>query len=139
MMVVLDTNILVSALLSPFGPPARVLDLVLAGELRPAFDDRLLTEYRDVLARPRFGFDPLDVAELLEFIEALGLAMVALLWPHALPDPDDLAFVEVAAAASAILITGKLRHFPADQCPGVTVLGPAEFLQLRQDHPVAPR
>jgi hypothetical protein len=34
MPVVLDTNILVSALLSPFGPPARVLDLVLNGDIR---------------------------------------------------------------------------------------------------------
>lgn len=130
MIVVLDTNILVSALLSPFGPPARVLDLVLAGELRTAFDDRVLAEYRDVLSRPRFGFDSADVGALLDFLEAEGEAVIATPWPHALPDPDDAAFVEVAMAAQAILITGNLRHFPTEACPDVVVMLPADFLEF---------
>jgi putative PIN family toxin of toxin-antitoxin system len=133
MIVVLDTNILVSALLSPFGPPARVLDLMLAGELQPAFDDRVLAEYRDVLSRPRFGFDAEDIGDLLDVIEAEGVAVSATPWPLVLPDPDDAAFVEVAMAAQAILITGNLRHFPADGCPGVVVMLPADFLLFWQD------
>jgi predicted nucleic acid-binding protein len=65
MRIVLDTNILVSALLSPFRPPARALDLVLSDEIRLACDDRLMAEYRQVLARPRFGFAPEDWERLL--------------------------------------------------------------------------
>ena len=52
---VLDTNVLVSGLLSPFGPPGRLVDALLARRLRLAFDDRIELEYREILARPRFG------------------------------------------------------------------------------------
>lgn len=133
MIVVLDTNIVVSALLSPFGPPARIVDLMLAGELTMTFDDRVLTEYRQVLSRPRFGFAAGDVERLLQFIEAEGTAVLAKPWPYPLPDPDDSAFIEVAAAAGAPLVTGNLRHFPADRCPGVDVRAPADFLRVWQE------
>ena len=56
--VVADTNVLVSGLLSAHGAPARVLDLLTAGDLQAAADDRIAAEYRQVLARPRLGFHP---------------------------------------------------------------------------------
>jgi uncharacterized protein len=68
MLLVLDTHVLVSALLSPFSPPARVLGLVLTGEARLAYDDRVPAEYREAPARPKFGFAPEDVADLLAFL-----------------------------------------------------------------------
>lgn len=133
MNVVLDTNIVVSALISPFGAPARIVELVLAGEIQPAFDDRVMAEYREVLSRARFGFDSAGVEDLLDFIQAEGVAVITTPWPHALPDPDDRAFVEVAAAAEAILITGNLRHFPEAGCPGIVVMAPADFHQCWHD------
>jgi hypothetical protein len=63
--VVLDTNVLVSALLNPEGAPGAVLDLVLVGVLVPVFDQRLVDECREVLARPRFGFAPEAVETLI--------------------------------------------------------------------------
>lgn len=93
MKLVLDTNVLVSALISPFGPPARVLDLALSGDVTLHFDDRIMAEYRDVLGRPRFGFDPDDVSMLLSFVHSEGNATVAVIWPRSLPDPNDVAFV----------------------------------------------
>lgn len=129
MIVVLDTNVIVSALLSPFGPPGRILDLVLAGLLRPAFDDRILAEYRQVLNRPRFAFPAADIAAVLDYFVAYGQAVVALPLNRALPDADDLAFLEVAAAAGAVLVTGNLAHFPESACSDVQVLTPAAFLE----------
>jgi uncharacterized protein len=129
MTIVLDTNVLVSALLSPFGPPARTLDLLLAGEITLAFDDRLLIEYHDVLTRDRFGFEPGAVAELLAYLEYAGRATVALPLPVVLPDPDDIPFLEVAAAAEATLITVNGRHYPPEQRAGVLVLTPAEYVE----------
>lgn len=126
--VVLDTNVLVSALLSPFGPPGRILDLVLSGKLAIAFDDRLLAEYRDVLTRPRFGFDRADVFRLLTYLTTTGLLVAASPWSEPLPDPDDAMFLEVAAAAGATLVTGNLKHFPPDHRRGVDVRSPADFL-----------
>ena len=70
MKVVLDTNVLVSGLLNPDGNPGRVLDLLLAGEITLLVDDRILAEYRAVLARPRFGFDVGDIVDVISQIEA---------------------------------------------------------------------
>ena len=127
LLVVLDTNILVSALLRSFGPSGRLLDLVLAGALQAAFDDRLMAEWREVLHRPRFGFPPLEVDALLLTIEQTGLHVTATITAE-LPDPDDAAFLEVAATCGATLITGNVRHYPADQRLGVTVLQPRAYL-----------
>jgi predicted nucleic acid-binding protein len=44
-----------------------------------------------------------------------------------LPDPDDLPFLEVAAATQAPLISGNLRHFPPERRAGVLLLSPTEF------------
>jgi putative PIN family toxin of toxin-antitoxin system len=131
MLVVLDTNILVSALLSPFGPPARVLDMVLGGDVQVAYDDRLMAEYREVLARPKFGFAPDDVATVLAFLETDGERVTAAPLPCELPDPDDLPFLEIAVQAGAALITGNTTHYPTTVRGAVSVLTPAEFLRLR--------
>jgi uncharacterized protein len=126
--VVLDTNILVSALLTPHGPPGRILDLVLTGDLQLAYDDRVLDEYRCVLARPRFGFDAGDVSQLLDYIAAQGLGLTARPLRTELPDADDLPFLEVARAGGAMLVTGNQRHYPENARGEVTVQTPAEFL-----------
>lgn len=128
-LVVLDTNILVSALLSPFGQPARVLDLVLTGEVRLAFDDRLMAEYREVLARPKFGFRQEDVQALIDYLLAEGEPVVALPLFVTLPDSDDLPFLEVAAQANAVLVTGNKAHYQGAPTIAV-VLTPREFLDL---------
>ena len=128
MIVVLDTNVVVSALLTPHGPPGRVLDLVLAGALTVACDDRILDEYAAVLRRPKFGFVDHDIMEIVDFLAHMGLAVVATPLAVVLPDGDDLPFLEVASAASAILVTGNLRHFPEALCSPVTVMAPAALL-----------
>jgi putative PIN family toxin of toxin-antitoxin system len=129
MIVVVDTNVLVSGLLSAHGNPARVLDLLATGDLRVAYDDRIAAEYRQVLARPRFGFQPQAVAHLLDYLFAEGLPLVARPLPATLPDPDDQPFLEVAVEAAAPLITGNLKHFPAAICTSIDVLTPAAFVE----------
>lgn len=132
--VVVDTNVLVSGLLTPHGPPGRIVDALVGGLLQAVFDDRMLAEYEEVLARPRFGFDPADVAVVLDAIvqggeRAADLAlMAAASLDVRLPDGDDVAFVEVALAAKAdALVTGNLAHFPSDQCHGVRIVRPADL------------
>lgn len=113
MRIVLDTNVLVSGLISPFGPPARVLEMILTGDLTLVFDDRILAEYRQVLARERFGLNADDVADLLRYFEAAGEHVTARPAFVTLPDPDDLSFLEVALAARVdALITGNTRYYP---------------------------
>ena len=126
--VVLDTNVLVSALLNSFGAPGRVLDLVLAGELTVAYDDRILAEWRQVLRREKFGFSAGDIEVLLGFVESEGISVNPSPLGIELPDQDDLPFLEVAHAAEATLITGNTRHYPPEARRGVAVLDPASFL-----------
>lgn len=134
MLIVLDTNVLVSGLLNSFGPPGRILDLVLAGKLRLALDDRLLSEYTEVLARPRLGLRQELVGEVLRYILLSGVEVAASPLPQEraskAADPDDLPFAEVATAArAAAIVTGNARHFQAVVGTDLAVLYPAEFLQ----------
>jgi putative PIN family toxin of toxin-antitoxin system len=128
--VVLDTNVLVAGILNPHGPPGRLVDLVFAGDLTLLADDRILSEYDDVLRRSRFGFRTEDVAAVMAFIRLT--AEVAPVPPLAvtLPDPDDLPFLEVAVAGEAgLLITGNQTHFaPTVGSHGVRVVSPREAL-----------
>jgi len=96
--VVLDTNVLVSGFLSPRRPPGRVVDLVTTGHLLLLHDDRILAEYREVLARPRFAIRPAEAAAVLDLIVHEGILCPAPPLSVPLPDPDDLPFLEVAVA-----------------------------------------
>ena len=130
MRVVLDTNVLVSAIMSSQGPPGRVVAGVVAGEISIAVDERVLGEYWRVLTRPEFDFDLYKVASLLISFEEKGEHVVAQPVLEDMPDPDDTMFLEVAIAAGAdCIVTGNKRHFPAKACRGVRILSPAEFLK----------
>ena len=116
---VLDTNVLVSGMLSPNGPPGRLVDAILSRRLKIAFDDRILQEYREVLARPMFHFKPSDVAvfwEILPFQRHLVAMPVEGLRAS---DAVDTKFLEVAFATdSKILVSGNERHFPVESGAG---------------------
>jgi uncharacterized protein len=127
--VVLDTNVIVSGLLTDHGAPAQVLDLCLAGDLTLVVDGRILREYRDVLHRPELGLRPRDVDEFLAVTEyaeyAVGIPLTL-----DFPDAGDLPFIEVAVAAAAdAIVTGNVRHFRAREGRiDIDVLTPRQLL-----------
>jgi putative PIN family toxin of toxin-antitoxin system len=127
--IVLDTNVLISALLKPSSKPAAILRLIINGQLQIAFDTRILTEYREVLQRPRFHFTSAQITALLDFFEKDGVLSVGAPLNKGLPDPADEPFLEVAFSAGVeALITGNKRHFPAAASTWVRVLSPSESL-----------
>jgi putative PIN family toxin of toxin-antitoxin system len=129
--IVLDTNVLVSALLRPGSVPARVLDLVLGRQVMLALDHRIFAEYQDVLYRPEFMFPHNRVADLLEFLWRSTERVRVEPLPIRLSDPNDLKFLEVAVGAPAdALVTGNLRHFPPGRRHGVLVLNPRQWLEF---------
>ena len=129
MRIVLDTNVIVSGLLSPFGPPGEIVRMVSSGALILCLDARLLAEYDEVLGRPKFGFDPDSVAAFLDYVDFKSEVVASQPLNNRLPDLDDEPFLEVALASGAeCLVTGNLAHFPADLRSGVSVLSPAEFV-----------
>lgn len=131
MKIVLDTNVLVSGLLSPYGAPAEIVGMVSSGILRLCYDARVMVEYQDVLARPKFQFDQKKVKDLLAFAGQTGEVVATSPLGAPLPDPHDEIFLEVALAGRAVfLITGNIKHFPASLRRGVNVVTPQGFLDL---------
>ena len=131
MRIVLDTNVLVSALLRDASVPAQVVDLWFAGDVDLVVDSRIVAEYREVLRRPEFSFDAHDVDALLAMVDRAERVVAAPL-PVTLPDPSDAPFLEVAAAAAVdALVTGKVRHFRIREGRiDIPVLTPRAFLNL---------
>jgi putative PIN family toxin of toxin-antitoxin system len=127
MKVVLDTNVLVSALLSPNGLPAEILNFVLDGTLTIVYDNRILSEYKDVLHRKKFAFDAELIHILLDFFIQKGVFINAL--PLSIPfkDEDDKIFYEVFKSASIdFLITGNKKDFPKEN----NIVTPKEYIDI---------
>ncbi len=130
MRIVADTNVLVSGLLSPFGHSAKIVRMIASGEVALLVDARLLSEYREVLLRPKFSFSPHLVKALLDQIAATGESIGAAPLRRSLPDPDDEAFLEVTLSGKAeALVTGNERRNPKDARGGARVLSPKGFLE----------
>ncbi|HEY9125644.1 MAG TPA: putative toxin-antitoxin system toxin component, PIN family [Acidobacteriaceae bacterium] len=132
--VVLDTNVLVAALLSPTGNPAQLIEAIRCHQLSPAYSWAILNEYTEVLARPKFGFDPIEIDGLIGLIQQDGISIephptLSKTVPHS-PDSDDDPVILCAVAAQAeYIVTGNIRHFPLSIYGGVRVLQPRELLE----------
>lgn len=114
MLIVIDTNVLVSALWSKNSNPARLLYLVFEGTLKPCYDYMILEEYQEVLKRPKFKFSESDIQNLLEGIKSMGMSVIAEPISVKFEDEEDKKFYEVTKFCNAKLITGNLKHFPKD-------------------------
>ena len=128
---VFDTNVLVSGILSPHGPPGRIVDWIQKRSVRAVVDERILAEYDEVLERPELALPAKEVDVFLAHLRRISYHVE--IGPEGtvlgLPDPDDAPFLECALAAGCSLVTGNLRHFPARFARGVKLLTPAEFVQ----------
>ena len=133
MIIVLDTNVLISGILKPYSKASVILRLVTDGTIRLAYDLRILLEYRDVLSRSKFNFAQEDVEAFLGQIEEEGLLVSVKPLKFRLRDPDDEPFLEVALSGGVEAIaTGNKRHFPRKEYQGVKILSPAEFLEAEE-------
>lgn len=138
---VLDTNVIVSGLLSPAGPPGRLLDAALAGTLRLVYDDRIAGEYREVLERPALRIDAGSRDAFLAVLSLHELVVVPPWTGPSPPDPDDQMFLEaVMFADDRTLVTGNSRHFPPEVRGEITVLDPRRAWErfVRRRRLVAP-
>jgi putative PIN family toxin of toxin-antitoxin system len=123
---VIDTNVVVSGLLNPHGPSARVLDAVLDGRVKLVYDARILAEYRDVLLRPRLKLTPEKVQAFLNGLRG-QLMVTPTVAAVAGPDADDIVFVEAALATiDKTIVTGNLAHYPPEILHDARVLTPAQ-------------
>lgn len=127
---VFDTNVVVSGFLSPLGPPGRIVEWLRNGRLQAVLDDRIATEYHEVLLRPGFQLPAEEVELVLAAIGAKAFWIEAAFGEllRGLPDPDDAPFLECARIARVPLVTGNLRHFPKSLAHGLPVVSPAQFV-----------
>lgn len=129
MRVVLDTNVIVSGLLSPYGASGEVVRMLVAGSFELLYDARIVSEYEDVLRRPKFSFDGANVGSLIEFIVKIGIPVTATPLKKRLRDRFDEPFLEVAISGKAdCLITGNLVHFPGRPVRNLRVISPRQFI-----------
>ena len=130
MRIVLDTNVLVSAMMSGSGAPYFVLQLVHQRAVTLLVDSRILAEYHEVTARAHFGFDQQERFIQLDVLANIAEPVIASPLRLSLPDPDDRVFVEVAFAGIAdAIVTGNTRHFiPKKGDLGVAVLTPRQLV-----------
>lgn len=116
---VIDTNVLVSALLSKHDDAAtvQVIERILGGEVIPVYSGTIMSEYREVLKRRRFGFPGELVDYLLSAIEMCGILTAPAPSGAVLPDMKDLPLYEVVMEKrddDAYLVTGNTKHFPKE-------------------------
>lgn len=125
MNIVLDTNILVSAIWSPGRNAADILYAAFDRQFTICYDHRILDEYIRVLHYPKLKFEQWEIDSILEPIVKNGISVVAPAIKDVSfeRDEDDRKFYEVAKYCNAILITGNLKHFPEEP----DIMPPAEF------------
>ena len=128
---VLDTNVLVSALLSRHNDSAtvQVVDYLFSGYFIPLLNEEIFSEYYTVLHRRKFNFPELSVNKILLGIRSKGVFLHRTKSDFNFPDSDDAVFYEVALSKeNSFLVTGNVKHFPATSI----IVTPAEFLSILQ-------
>jgi putative PIN family toxin of toxin-antitoxin system len=129
--VVVDTNVLVSALISSAGNESFVISAVASGVLTPFYSNEILEEYRLVLSRTRFGFEETILEQLFLLLSTRGTRIAPREDTTVLsPDPDDRKFILCSLEASAdFLVTGNRKHFPQAQYGKTAVVNARELLE----------
>ena len=113
---VLDTNVIVSAMLRWQSVPGSLLELAFDGVIVPVLNEEIVAEYRNVLARPKFHLTEEIIEDFISGITERGVFVDAETLAWDLPDANDKVFYEVVMeerkSEDAYLVTGNLRHFP---------------------------
>lgn len=130
-LVVIDTNVIVSALLSKHSDAStvQVINTLLNNKITPIINDEILAEYSDVLHRNKFHFPESTIQATLHYFQKYGIYADRLTTNELLPDPKDLVFYEVCMAKreeDSMLVTGNIKHFPAKPF----IVTPNELLEI---------
>ncbi|MBQ3671170.1 MAG: putative toxin-antitoxin system toxin component, PIN family [Treponema sp.] len=133
--VVIDTNVLVSALITrnESSPTVRILRFLADGKIVPVYSDEIVREYGEVLRREKFKLPERIIKNLLNDITDNGLKITEIQEVYEpLPDPKDVVFYAVTLSAQdkdAFLVTGNGRHFPEKPF----VVTPSELVEILKE------
>jgi putative PIN family toxin of toxin-antitoxin system len=128
---VVDTNVIVSALLSKNDDAAtvRVFRAMLQGQITPLYHEEILAEYDEVLHRPKFHLSDDVIRTVIAAVKRYGIEVFPQPTGEILIDMDDLIFYEVAMEKrtdDAYLVTGNKKHYPIKDF----IVTPAEMVEI---------
>lgn len=127
---VIDTNVIVSAMLKWNSVPGNILELAIEGPIIPVLNEKILEEYSEVLLRPKFHFTNKIVSDVIEAIKSRAVFIDEEKIDIELPDPKDRVFYEVVMeqrnSSDAYLVTGNIKHFPIEPF----IVTPKEMLNI---------
>lgn len=128
---VIDTNVIISALISTKTDSATVLilDKLFDEEIIPLYNQAILNEYREVMKRPKFHLSESDIDFVIKSIIEGGIEVEKISSEYVFADIKDKVFYEVyLSVPDSYLITGNLRHFPIED----QILSPSEMIKKLQ-------
>ena len=127
---VIDTNVLVSAMLKWTSVPSKIIEFAFGGVIIPVLNERIVAEYREVLMRDKFHFTKEIVNDVIQALEDQGEYIDTDNMDFELPDKKDVVFyaivMEKRKEEEAYLVTGNIKHFP--KVP--FVITPKEMLDI---------
>ncbi|MBQ9573939.1 MAG: putative toxin-antitoxin system toxin component, PIN family [Synergistaceae bacterium] len=130
---VIDTNVLVSAVLKWDSVPGLVVEKAVTGKITPVLSDEIISEYDEVLHRKKFNFSDDDIRTVIQELKLKGIFLRPSGIEEVLPDEKDIVFYAVTMEArkenSAYLVTGNIKHFPVKPY----VVTPREFLTILEN------
>ena len=124
--VVIDTNVLVSSVLSGEGKPSKVMNLVSKKKVKLFYSNAILTEYKRVLEYERLNIAPYLREEVIKKVVDLGTLVDPTVSSIQFTDEDDRTFYDTAKESGATLITGNIKHYPDDPA----IMTPSDFLEM---------
>ena len=129
--VILDTNVVVSAMLSPHYDSATVqtLQLALKGDIIPLLSKDILKEYDDVLHRTKFSFKEEDIKNIISALEDKGIMLAPDATNEIIHDMKDLPFYEIYLDKEhdeSYLVTGNIDHFPKSP----NIITPRQMIEI---------
>ena len=133
--VVLDTNVLISAIISSKGSPAKILDLWREGAFDLVFSEETLQELINVLSRGKMlritGINEDELNRLVSYLRNSSIVVdssedISI----AIEDPDDTKFISCAVQAGAkYIVSGDHHLLDVEKFEGTAIVTPAEFLR----------
>lgn len=112
--VVLDTNVVVSAVLSDAGIPAKLLRMALKRIIQLHYSAEILAEYAEVLSRPKLNIPAEKQSHILSAVQEAGVSVLPIVSDIQMTDESDRIFYDVAIASASNLITGNMKHYPKE-------------------------
>ena len=128
--VVIDTNLIVSAVRSRSGKPAKIYDMAVDGEITLYLSNEILEEYADVLSRPKHKLTVEDQKIYLDMIKEVGVLVNPKQSHIAMKDESDRKFYDAAIASGANLLTGDKKDLLSLNAP--FILSADEYLRLKE-------